>query len=88
MALEMCVVGLALFGLLRMDFRIMRDMQKRIEVSNERLREIEAEARLWREQVANVKPGLEEGLARQFAIWKLTEAEEAIARPDPEGTHE
>jgi DNA-binding NarL/FixJ family response regulator len=55
-------------------------MRDRIEVSQQRLKELEGEAAQWREQVTRLKPNLEDALTKQFAAWKFTESEEEIAR--------
>lgn len=78
--LEICVVGLALAALGWIGIRSFRAMQDRIEVSQQRLQELEGEAARWREQVARLKPNLEDALTKQFKAWKFTEAEEEIAR--------
>lgn len=47
--LEICVVGLALTALGWIGIRSFRAMQDRIEVSQQRLHELEGEAARWRE---------------------------------------
>lgn len=80
LSLEIFAIGLTLASLTWIWTRILREMQDRIEISHQRLKELENEAARWREQVASVKPNLEEALNRQFATWKLTEAEQEISR--------
>lgn len=79
-ALEIFIMGLALAALTWTWSSIVRQLRERIEVSQERLKELEDEASRWREQISNIKPNLEEAVSQQLSSWKLTQAEQEITR--------
>lgn len=57
-----------------------RAMKVEVQVSEQRLKELELEAQRWQAHVAALKPRLSDAIDAQFTAWQLTNAEGEIAR--------
>ncbi len=79
-ALEVSLIGLALFGLMKIWTMRLRLLRTHLKVSDDRLKRLELDAEQWKRKVAEVKSGLSTAIDEQFRIWQLTKAEQEIAR--------
>lgn len=79
-AVEVAVIVVILGVLVWLWVAKIARLKSQIQISEQRLQELQQEAARWQAQVATIKPSLSDAIDKQFDAWQLTNAEREIAR--------